>query len=129
MRINHRNSCFQIIVSLTLWFWECSEAAGRICFTKEVLFEILQRKPLVSFLIKLTVFSCAFFEIIKGTFFMKHLWRLLRRLEKSPWLLVENIIFSALWVFSFWLIAFSWTLPLNVGILSSNFLLKSGGTH
>ena len=25
-----------------LWFWECSEAAGRICFKREVLFKILQ---------------------------------------------------------------------------------------
>ena len=25
-----------------LWFWECLEAAGRIFFTKEVLFKILQ---------------------------------------------------------------------------------------
>ena len=25
-----------------LWFWECSEAAGRIFFTKEVFFKILQ---------------------------------------------------------------------------------------
>ena len=24
------------------WFWECSEAAGRICLTKEVLLKILQ---------------------------------------------------------------------------------------
>ena len=97
--------------------------------TTSVFLNKVRLATLIKKKIAVTVFSCAFFEIIKGTFFMKHLWRLLRRLEKSPWLLVEDIIFSALWVFSFWLIAFSWTLPLNVGILSSNFLLKSGGTH
>ena len=42
VKINHRKSHFHVTVSLTWWFWECSEAAGRICFTKEVLLKILQ---------------------------------------------------------------------------------------
>ena len=42
MRINHRNYYFQNIASLTLWCWECSKAVVRICFTKEVLFKMLQ---------------------------------------------------------------------------------------
>ena len=37
--------------------------------------------------------------------------------------------FSALWSFSFWMIAFSWTFSWDAETLSSNFLLKSKGDH
>ena len=75
MKINHINFSFRIIVSLILWFQECSEAAVRMCFTKEIFFKMLQnlQKKNVCrslFLIKLSL--QLFFEIIKSNFFIKH---------------------------------------------------------
>ena len=48
MRINHRNSYFCNIVSFTLGV-VCSEAAICICFTKEVLFEMLKKLQKTTF--------------------------------------------------------------------------------
>ena len=41
----------------------------------------------------------------------------------------QRYLFSALWGFSFWMIAFSWTFLRDIKTLSSNFLPKSEGIH
>ena len=63
--------------------------------------------------------SCNFLEIIKDTFFIKHLQA---SSEKIPWLLVEDIIVSPL---KFLILIDTILIDLLMGcrILSSNFLL------
>ena len=75
------------------------------------------------------MFSCEFLEIIKDTFFVKHLRATASSTGKIPMIAGWRYHFSAFWDFSFWLIAFSWTLPWNVGTLTSNFLQKSDRIH
>ena len=74
------------------------------------------------------VFSCEFFEIIKGDFFYK------TPPGECFWMLTTGKIlvtagqryhFPALWGFSFWMLAFSRTFACDVKTLSSSFLLKS----
>ena len=86
-----------------LWSWECSEAAGRICFKKELLFKILQNLQKTTcaraFLNKVRLakrlrrqcFPVNFSKYVRKPFLQNTSGRLLRRLEKSSWLLVEDI--------------------------------------
>ena len=73
------------------------------------------------------VFSCEFFEIIMGKFFIKHLWRLL--LNADDWKNTRDCwyLFLTLWGLTFWMIAFSWTFSWDIKTLSSNILLKIEG--
>ena len=90
----------------------------RVCFRKEVFFKMLPdiygKKRAPESLLKLSLqllyynktpahaFSCEFLEIIKENFFIKHLRATAsecRRVKKSSWLLVEDIIFQLLEVF------------------------------
>ena len=73
----------------------CPSKCCKICRKARVLESIFNKVKLATLLKKtLTqVFSCEFFEIIKGDFFIKHLrvsasecWRL----EKSSWLLISS---------------------------------------
>ena len=77
----------------------CPSKCCKICRKARVLESIFNKVKLATLLKKTLrqVFSCEFFEIIKGDFFIKHLrvsasecWRL----EKSSWLLVKDIIFQ-----------------------------------
>ena len=112
VRINHINSYFNIIVSLFCGFKNaqrqpcvctlqkrCSSKCCKI-YKKSLVPESIFNKNRLAALIKKTlaqVFSWEFFEIITYTFFIKHLrattcecWRL----EKSPRLLAEEILFQ-----------------------------------
>ena len=66
------------------------------------------------------VFSCEFFEIITGNFFIKHLQKASEcwRLEKSSWLLVKDIFFQP-----------SEVPNLDDSILIERFSLKNEGIH
>ena len=115
-----------------------------MCFPKELLFKILQNllkstcagvflnNATLATLINKDSGNGAFLwilEIIKDTYFMKRLRGIALSTGKIPMIAGWRYHFLALWGFSFWLIAFSWTLAWNVGILSSNVLLKNEGIH
>ena len=77
----------------------CSSKCCKIYRKTRVLESVFNKVKLATLLKKtLTqVFSCEFFEIIKGDFFIKHIrasssecWQL----AKSSWLLVKHIIFQ-----------------------------------
>ena len=77
------------------------------------------------------MFPCEFFEIIKGNFFIKHLWASASecwQLEKSSWLLSKISFLSPLW---FLILNDSILKDLFIGCktLSWSFLLKSEGIH
>ena len=78
---------------------KCSSKCCKICRKTRVPESVFNKVKLETLLKKTPtqVFSCEFFEIIKGNFFIKHLrasasecWQL----EKSSWLLVKDIIFQ-----------------------------------
>ena len=107
----------------------CPSKCCKICRKVRVLESIFNKVKLATLLKKtLTqVFSCGFFEIIKGDFFIKHLrvsasecWRL----EKSSWLLISSPVRFLILNDSILR-----TFSCDVKTLSSSFLLKSERFH
>ena len=89
--------------------WQKTGCAG-VFFDKVRLANLIKKTPAKAF-------SCEFFEIIKDTFFKKHLRATASSTGKIPMIAGRKYHFLALYGFSFWLIAFSWTLPWNAGTL------------